>query len=117
MLLPFKLLGLGIAVCLGLVLMGLIDLTKGLGRVVLAITLVAVAPLLALGLVVNVCWRVARGATSEELVDEFRRSREETQRRRRLRELARVLDGLVEDGMSRRTIARAVGRAMDPALS
>ena len=98
MLLPFKLLGLGIAVCLGFVLMGLMDLTKGLCRVVLATTLVAIAPLLALGLMVSVCWRLARGATREELVDEFRRCREETLRRRRLRELDRVLDGLVRMG-------------------
>lgn len=94
MLLPFKLLGLGIAVCLAFVLMGLMDLTKGLCRVVLASTLVAVSPLVALAVVVDVCGRVARGATSEELVDEFRRWSEESLRRRRMREVGRLLNGM-----------------------
>lgn len=98
MLLPFKAFGLGLMVCLGFVVMGLMDLTKGLCRLVLASTLVALAPLAGLAAMVVVCARLAKGATSEELLEEFHRWNEKELRRRRIREIGRALGGVLRTG-------------------
>ena len=98
MLLPLKLLGLGLLVCMAIVAGGLRDLIAALLQVVLAGTVVAVAPLLTLALLLVACVRVARGATYEQFVDEFRQLRWKTAQERRLRKICEALDGVLKTG-------------------
>ena len=95
MLLPLKVLGLGLALCTMIVAGGLCELIAALLRVVRACMVVAVAPLLTLALLLVVCVRVARGATYEQFLDEFRQLRQQTVQERRLREIRRAFDGVL----------------------